>query len=79
LARLAIFAMVARLQPVAACIELHDCLALSMRANGSVALCVLWAPFVQALCLGLGLTLHLPTAAVVVILAGDRREPKTNQ
>jgi len=35
--RLVIFAMVARLQPVAACIELHDCLAAIIWAIGGDA------------------------------------------
>jgi len=35
--RLAIFAMVARLQPVVACIELHDCLAAIIWAIGGSA------------------------------------------
>jgi hypothetical protein len=71
LARLAIFAMVALLQPVAACIEPQDCLACSMRPDRSIAF---WAAPVEACCLGFGLALRLPPAAVVEILPGHRSE-----
>src|ERR1044071_5595585 len=38
--------------------------------DARIALCVLWTALVLALSLGLGLTLCLPSAPVVVVLAG---------
>ena len=65
-------AMVAHLQPVAASIVPHDWPAASM-FDASVALGVLGAALVAALCLGLGLALRLP--ATPVASKPDRLSP----
>ena len=61
LRRLAIFAIMARLQPVAACMEFQDWPCSNHAPNLFIALCVLWTTLITALSLGLGLPLRLWT------------------
>jgi hypothetical protein len=72
--RLATFAIVARLHPVAAWIWDHDEPPRKHRSDAIVARGVFLPALVQTICSGSRLALHLPTTAVFVILPRHSRE-----